>query len=112
MKRLLGWTLAAVLLMIGGPWLALRFPGMDAMGVCFLLFFAVNPVFATVCGGVAGWDIRRLWSLPLFVAGLYVAGVWLFFELGEPAFLLYAAGYLLIGAVVMLISAFIKRRKK
>ena len=39
MKRIIFWTLAAALLMIGGPYFALKFPGWDAMAVFFLLFF-------------------------------------------------------------------------
>ena len=112
MKRFFVWLVLAALLMIGGPWFALRFAGMDAMGVCFLLFFAVNPLFCAICGAFAGLNIKQLWSLPLIIAGLFVAGVWLFFELGEPAFLLYAGCYLVIGVIAMLISAWIKKMKK
>ena len=45
------------------------------------------------------------------MAGLYLAGVWLFFEMGEPAFLLYGGCYLVAGVVAMLGSAFVKHRK-
>ena len=38
-----------------------------------------------------------------------LAGVWLFFEMGEPAFLLYAGGYLIIGVITMLITALIPK---
>ena len=98
--------------MIGGPWLALKFPGMDAMGICFILFFAVNPLFSIVCGAFSGRNIRQLWALPLITAVLFLAGVWIFFEMGEPAFLIYAAVYLIVGSIAMLVSAFIMRRKQ
>ena len=110
MKKFITWSMLAALLMIGGPWVALQFPGYDAMGVCFILFFALNPLFSAVCGAFAGRNVRLLWALPIVTAGLFVVGVWIFFEMGEPAFLIYCAGYLLIGAVAMLISALIKRR--
>ena len=106
MKRLIIWTLSAALLMIGGPFLVLTaFSGMDAMGACFILFFAVNPLFSAVCGVFSGMRIRRLWPLPAITAVLFLAGAWLFFEPGETAFLIYALGYLLIGAVAMFIAA-------
>ena len=111
MKKLLIWTFLSALLMIGGPWLALKFSGMDAMGICFILFYAVNPLFSVVCGAFAGKNIRQLWVLPLIAAGLFLVGVWVFFEMGEPAFLIYAAGYLVLGGIAMLVSAFIMRRK-
>ena len=98
--------------MIGGPGLALAFSGWNAMGVCFLLFFGVDPVFSAVCGAFAGRDIKKMWMLPMIVSALYLAGVWLFFEMGEPAFLIYGAAYLVIGVLSMLISALVNKRKR
>ena len=107
MNVILGWILPAVLLMIGCPWLAAKFAGSAGMAVCLLLFFAVNPLFSAVCGVYAGKNIKRLWFLPVLNAGLFLAGAWLFFDMGEPAFLLYGGCYLLIGIIAMLIRAFL-----
>jgi hypothetical protein len=104
---ILGWILPAVLLMIGCPWLAAEFAGSAGMAVCLLLFFAVNPLFSAVCGVFAGKNIKRLWFLPVLTAGLFLAGAWIFFDMGEPAFLLYCGCYLLIGIIAMLIRAFL-----
>ena len=112
MKKLLIWTGLVALLMIGGPWLALRLAGWNAMGACFLLFFGVNPLFSVVCGAAAGRELKRLWLLPVIVAALFLAGTWIFFEMGESAFLIYSGAYLVIGAVAMCVSALITRRKK
>ena len=65
-----------------------------------------------LCGVFAGKDIKRLWSLPIIIAVLFLVGVWLFFEMGKPAFLLYCGCYLIIGIIVMLISAFVSKRKQ
>ena len=111
MKKLLTWTALAALLMIGGPFLALKLTGWNAMGACFLLFFAVDPLFSAACGAFAGTNIKKLWMLPVITAGLFLAGVWMLFDMGEPAFLLYFGGYLLIGVLAMVISAFVKKRK-
>lgn len=110
MKPFMTWTILAILLMIGCPWLAVEFAGSAGMAVCFILFFAVNPLFSVVCGAFAGKNIRQLWALPIITAGSFLAGVWLFFEMGEPAFLLYGGCYLMIGMIAMLISAFMNRR--
>ena len=64
-----------------------------------------------VAGAFAGQDIRRLWAVPLIGPAAFLAGTWLFFEMGEPAFLVYSGCYLLIGSVAMGISALIKARK-
>ena len=112
MKKLVAWTILAIILMIGCPWLAVKFAGSAGMAVCFILFFAVNPLFSAICGVFAGRNIKRLWSLPITTAILFLAGVWLFFEMGEPAFLLYCGCYLIIGIIAMLISNFVSKRKQ
>jgi len=112
MKKLLGWTMLATLLMIGCPLLAVEFAGSAGMAVSLILFFAVDPLFSAVCGVFAGKDIKQLWALPIITAGLFLAGVWMFFEIGETAFLLYCGCYLIIGIIAMLISAFVNKRKQ
>jgi len=42
---------------------------------------------------------------------IILAGVWMFFEMGESAFLLYAGIYFFIGIASMMISAFVNKRK-
>lgn len=111
MKKLIAWTAAAIFLMIGCPWLAAEFAGSAGMAICFILFFAVNPLFSAVCGLSAGRNLRTLWALPFITAALFLAGVWAFFEMAEPAFLLYCGGYLVIGIAAMLLSALVSKRK-
>jgi len=111
MKKLLGWIILTMLLMLGCPWLTVKYAGSAGMAVCLLLFFAVNPLFSAVCGAFAGKNIRQLWALPILTAGLFLAGTWMFFEPGETAFLLYGGCYLLIGIIAMLISVFLNHRK-
>ena len=112
MKKFLFWTALAVVLMIGFPWLAVTFAGDAGMAICFILFFAINPVFSAVCGVFAGREVRLLWPLPIITATLFLAGVWIFFDMGEPAFLIYCGGYLIIGGLATLISALIKSSKQ
>lgn len=112
MKKLLTWTLFTIVLMIGCPWLAVEFAGSAGMAVCFILVFAVNPLFSAVCGVFAGKNIQQLWALPIITAGLFLAGAWLFFEVEETAFLLYCGCYLMIGIIAMLISAFVNKKSQ
>lgn len=111
MINLIIWIILAILLMIGCPWLAVKYAGDSGMAVCFILFYAINPLFSAVCGAFAGKNIKQLWGLPIITAGLFLAGVWMFFEVGESAFLLYCGCYLMIGIVAMLIRAFLNKRK-
>ena len=111
MKKEFGWAVAAAVLMIGCPWMAVAFAGDAGMAVCFLLFYAINPLFSALCGWAAGRDVRRLWFLPALTAVLFLLGVWIFFELGEPLFLLYGGAYLAIGFAAMLLRALLKKKK-
>lgn len=106
MKQLIFWTIITLLLMIVCPWLTANFAGDAGMAICLLLFFVINPIFSAICGFFAGKHLKQLWELPFMVAGVFLAGVWCFLEMGEQAFLLYSGCYLVIGIVAMLCSSF------
>ena len=106
------WLVASAVVMLAFPWLAVTFVNGDAgMAVCFLLFFAVNPLYSVLIGAFSGKDIRRLWSLPVISAALFLIGTWIFFDMGETAFILYAAVYLALGIAAMLIKKKMRDRK-
>ncbi len=110
-KNTILWMAASAVVMLAFPWLAVTFVKGDVgMAVCFLLFFAVNPLYSAIIGTFAGKDIRHLWSLPVISAVLFLIGTWIFFDMGETAFILYAAVYLALGIVTMLISMLIKKK--
>ena len=111
MKKLITWMISALILMIGFPWIAVTFAGSAGMAVCFILFFAINPLYCAVCGAFAGKNIKQLWALPIIAAGLFLVGAWIFFEMRETAFLLYCGCYLAVGVVAMLISTFVNKRR-
>ena len=109
-KNIILWLAASVVVMLVFPWLAVTFVKADAgMAVCFLLFFAVNPLYSVLIGAFAGKDIRPLWSLPVISAALFLIGTWIFFDMVETAFILYAGVYIVIGIVAMLISMLVRK---
>lgn len=100
----IGMTAAVMLLL---PWMAVAFvKGDGGMAVCFVLFYGVNPIYSVIAGISAGKDRRRLWLLPVMAAALFLLGAWIFFDMGEVAFILYAAVYLILGILAMLASSF------
>ena len=110
-KNTILWMAASAVVMLAFPWLAVTFVKGDAgMAVCLLLFFAVNPIYSAGIGAFAGKNIRHLWSLPVISAVLFLIGTWIFFDMGETAFILYAAVYLALGIAAMLISVFIRKK--
>ena len=73
------------------------------MALCMILFYIINPIYSVILGLNCGKDIRRMWNLPLVSSLAFLAGTWLFFDIKEVWFLIYAAIYLALGWVAMLI---------
>ena len=108
-KNIILWLAVSAVVMLALPWLAVTLVKGDAgMAVCFLLFFALNPLYSVIFGVFAGKDMKHLWSLPIVSAALI--GTWIFFDMGEMAFILYAVVYLVLGIVAMLISMIIRKK--
>ncbi len=113
LKKNLLCVLISALIALGLPFLAVSFVRSDAgMAVCFLLFFAVNPLTAVLLGVFSGLHLRRAWFQILLFPALFLLGTQLLFAPGERAFLLYAAIYLAIGCIAMAIASFAAGRKK
>lgn len=112
MKKIIIWLFIAVFLMIILPWSTVSFAGSSGMAVCLILFFAVYPLFSASSGIFAGTNISRLWFIPVISPVAFLCGAWLFFDMGETDFLLYASAYFIIGICVMLITALIVKTKR
>ena len=93
-------------------WLIASFAGMNGMALCFILFYAVNPVYSVGLGVWSGMDIKEMWSMPMFSAMIYLLSMWMLFDVGELAFVWYAIGYLLLGLLAMGITALIIKHRK
>ena len=103
MKKFLIWFLATAALMIGLPFILTKvFAWENAIALCFLLFYAGNPLFSIVSGVVAGADLKHNWYLILLPPLLFLAGVFLLFDWKEKIFYRLALIYLIIGIVVSL----------
>ncbi len=113
MKRFLFHLLLGAFVMIGLPFLMLLFiNGDNAMAGVMILFFVIDPFYSLIVGMRAGENAGSLWYLPFLTAALFIAGVWLLFDMGEKAFFLYAGIYLLIGLIGMLISHIARKRNR
>ncbi|MBP3634804.1 MAG: hypothetical protein J6J43_09565 [Oscillospiraceae bacterium] len=112
MKRKLllsaGLCLTAFLLI---PFLSVTFAGMAGMSICFLLFFAADPLICAVVGVLAGTDLPRLWWMPVAAAAAMPLCFCVCVAEFVPELYIYAAGYLLIGLLAMVITRLLERRK-
>ena len=110
-KNFILWLAVSAVVMLALPWIVVTFVKGDAgMAVCLLLFFAINPIYSVAIGVFSGKDMKHLWSLPIVSAALFLIGTWIFFDMGEMAFVLYAVVYLALGIVTMLISMLIRKK--
>lgn len=81
----------------------------SGMALCMMLFFIINPIYSIILGFNCGKNIRQMWNLPLVSSIAFLAGTWLFFDIKEVWFLVYAAVYLVIGLTAMGISRYINK---
>lgn len=82
------------------------------MALCMMLFFIVNPIYSAILGYRCGKDIKKVWNLPLVSALAFLAGTWIFFDIHELWFIVYATVYLAIGWTAMAISKHINSSNK
>ena len=107
----LKWVGITIAVMFILPFTVAKFASECAgMALCMMLFLVINPIYSIILGVIAGRNIKKLWNLPLISAVAILAGVWLFFDIHESWFIAYAATYLCIGVVAMLITNYLKRK--
>lgn len=80
------------------------------MALCMILFIIVNTVYSAILGFRCGKDIRSMWNLPLVSSIAFLTGMWLFFDIKEVWFIIYASVYLIIGLTAMGISNYLNKR--
>ena len=112
-KSIVIWLAITVIIMFALPFAVARFASAcSVMALCMMLFFVVNPIYSATLGYRCGKDLRRMWNLPLVSAIAFLAGTWIFFDIHEPWFLAYAAGYLAISCITMFFSRYIQTLKR
>lgn len=109
--KFLGWLVGSAATMLLLPWAAVTFVNSNAgMAVTLLLFFMINPIYIVIAGAFAGRNIKGLWSVPVIAAILFLLGAWIFFDMGEEAFVIYAGVYLALGIASMFVSSRISKK--
>ncbi len=109
-KVIITWLGVTVVVMFALPWAVARLASeCSGMALCMILFFIVNPLYSAVLGFNCGRDVRRMWNLPLVSSIAFLAGTWLFFDIREVWFLIYAAAYLAIGWAAMFVSKYLRK---
>lgn len=107
------WIVVTIVAMFVLPFCVAWFAPADAgMALCMLLFFIVNPIYSAILGYCCGSNVRQMWNLPLVSSVAFLAGTWLFFDIREVWFIIYATVYLIIGWTAMGISRYLNNKTK
>lgn len=110
-KELIIWLSVTIMVMFILPFAVAKLASeCSGMALCMMLFLIINPIYSVILGFNCGKNIRRMWNLPLVSSIAFLAGTWLFFDIKEIWFLIYAAIYLALGWIAMFIrKAYPKR---
>ena len=112
-KTIMIWLAVTIIVMFALPFAVARLASeCSGMALCMMLFFIVNPIYSAILGYRCGKDIKKMWNLPLVSAVAFLAGTWIFFDIHELWFVVYAIVYLAIGWIAMAISKHINSPNK
>ena len=110
-RIIITWIAVTVAVMFALPFAVARLASeCSGMALCMILFFIVNPIYSAILGFRCGRIIRRMWNQPLVSSIVFLAGSWLFFDIMEVWFIIYALVYLTIGWTAMGISKYLNKR--
>lgn len=109
-KVIITWLGVTIVVMFALPLAVARLASeCSGMALCMILFFIVNPIYSAILGYRCGKEIKKMWNLPLVSSIAFLAGTWLFFDIREVWFLIYAAAYLAIGWAAMFVSKYLRK---
>ncbi len=107
-RLMITWIAVTIIVMFVLPFVVARLASeCSGMALCMMLFFIINPIYSVILGFKCGKNIRRMWNLPLVTSIAFLAGAWLFFDIKEIWFLVYAAIYLGLGWIAMLVRKYL-----
>ncbi len=110
-KVIITWIAVTIAIMFALPFAVAGFAsGCSGMTLCMILFFIINPIYSAILGFRCGRNIRKMWSLPLVSSIAFLAGTWLFFDIKEVWFIIYASVYLIIGWTAMGMSKYLNNK--
>lgn len=109
-KVIITWVGVTIVVMFALPWAVARLASeCSGRAFCMMLFFIVNPIYSAILGYRCGKEIKKMWNLPLVSSIAFLSGTWLFFDIREVWFLIYAAAYLAIGWAAMFVSKYLRK---
>ena len=108
MNKTVKWIIITVLVMVVLPWVIFSIAKAEAMGLMFVLFFGVCPLYSIIIGWQAGKEKKKNWFLAIFSAGLFFLGEGLIINEWLYTFALV---YLVIGVLFMVFTGISRGNK-
>lgn len=110
-RIIITWIAITIAVMFALPFAVARLASeCSGMALCMILFFIVNPIYSAILGFRCGRNIRQMWNLPLVSSIAFLAGTWLFFDIKEVWFIIYATVYLALGWIAMFVRKYLSRQ--
>ncbi len=107
------WYLISLAVMWGLPWVSVKFAPADAgMAICLILFYVINPLYSVMIGYIAASGETDVWVLPCASANMFLFGTWIFFDMHEITFIVYALIYIVIGYGTMAVTKIMNRKRE
>ncbi len=107
-RQLIVWLSVTIAVMFALPVAVAKLASeCSGMALCMILFYIINPVYSVILGFNCGRNIRQMWNFPLVSSIAFIAGAWLFFDIREVSFLIYAAIYLILGCIAMFVRKYL-----
>lgn len=112
-RQLIIWVSVTVVAMFALPFAVAKLVSeCSGMALCMMMFFVINPIYSVILGFNCGKNIRRMWNLPLVSSIAFLAGTWLFFDIREVWFMVYAVIYLALGWIAMMVRKYLIKQHK
>jgi len=110
-KHIIFFVTAGVIMLLL-PFVLVKFVSSESMMIiCLLLLFGINPIYSVISGIFSGGNIREFFYVPIETAVLFILGAFLFFGMDKSAFIGYAAVYLVIGGIAMVVAGVVSRSR-
>ncbi len=113
MNKFFSFIMITAFFLVGVPWIVDFFVKGNNYDLALkLIFFVLNPLYAAAVGISAGKNVKIRWLMCILPPAMFMGCIWLLFDFNDHKYRYYAAVYLVIEIVFMVISWAIRKKQK
>ena len=106
--KIIAFFVSLVAIMLVLPSLLLLLPADAGMGMMFILFLVICPVYSVFVGALAATDLKKLFWMPVVEAALFPALFAIVVKGWVPELYAYSVVYLVVAYLVIAIAFIVK----